>query len=160
MSVSRSFDQLHVDSDLISRTLYTAFQNVRHAELLSDFEQVIRRAFETLRGSARNYLQISDLRQSREYFFLNTIGKVGVVRIVAQIFEWENGDRFCYNLCRPSLFIWRGIAPHQKQTDGDRPSDDDDINPGATARRFFRQFVRKLRSLDSFRRQFKCPGKN
>ena len=65
MGIIGCLDQLHVDSDLIGRTLYTAFQNVRDAELLSDFEQVIRRAFETLRGSARNYLQISDLRQSR-----------------------------------------------------------------------------------------------
>ncbi len=92
VSVSRSFDQLHINSHLIGRTLYAAFQNIRDAQLLGDLKQVIRRAFETLRGGARNYFQISNLRQPREDLLLNAIGKVSVVRIAAQVFEWKNRD--------------------------------------------------------------------
>src|SRR5207249_55284 len=124
---------------------------------LGDFEQVIWRGFETLRGSARNYLKISDLRESREDFLLNTIGKVGVVRIVAQVFEWKNRNRFCCNLCRPALSIALRIAPEEKQTYRDRARNNYDINPHAIALWFFWQFVCELRSLQALRRQLKRP---
>src|SRR6266852_1286671 len=72
---------------LISCLLHCAFENVRDAKLLRYFGKIGRSTFVTLRGSARDHLEVGDLRQSRENLFLNAIGKIGVVRIVTKIFE-------------------------------------------------------------------------
>src|SRR5437870_8994133 len=55
-----------------------------------------------------------------------------------------------------ALFCTR-VTPEKEQTNGDPAGYDDNINPRPTSRRFFRQFVRKLGSLQSFRRELKCP---
>src|SRR4029077_4051486 len=47
-------NQLHIDPDLVGRSLYTTLQNVGYPKLLRDLGEIARLTFIALRGSARN----------------------------------------------------------------------------------------------------------
>ena len=94
MRIGRGFDQLHIHAHLFALFLHAAFEDVRDAELPCDLRQIFRRAFEALRRGARDDFQIGDLRQPRQNFILHAFGKVSVLRIVAEIFERQDRDRF------------------------------------------------------------------
>src|SRR6266516_5488864 len=95
------------------------------------------------------------LREAVDDAFGNTVREVIGVWITVLIVERQHRDRFRGQLS--GLFRTR-VTPEEKQTYRDCPGYDNDINPRVTTRRFFRQLARKLRSLQSFRRQLKCPG--
>ena len=65
MCVGLCVDQLDIDAHLIAGFLDTAFDNVRHSNLLRDRGEIARFALILLRRSPRNHFQIRDLRQSR-----------------------------------------------------------------------------------------------
>ena len=94
MRVIQRIDQLHADPYLLIRFLDASFENVRDAQLLRDFLEIRRRALVTLRRGPRNDLQVRDLRQPGEDFFLDTIGEIGVRLVFAQVFERQDRDRF------------------------------------------------------------------
>ena len=83
MGIVRCFDQLHVHAHRVSALLHASFQDVGHPQSFADIGQVLRRAFVMLRRCARDNLQISNLRQTRENFVLDAIGKVGVFFVAA-----------------------------------------------------------------------------
>jgi hypothetical protein len=62
MQIVDCVDQLHVHPHRVGVLLHASFQDVGHAQLLGDLRRDLRRAFVMLRGSARDYLQIGDLR--------------------------------------------------------------------------------------------------
>src|SRR5437016_12071291 len=62
MGISGCFDQLHVHAHGVTALLHAAFQNVGNAKLLGDLPQILRRALIVLGRSARDDLQIGDLR--------------------------------------------------------------------------------------------------
>src|SRR5947209_6330707 len=100
-------------SDVCSSDL-TAFQNVRDAKLSRYLEKIARRAFETLRRRPRDHLQISDLGQARQNFFLNAIGKICVGRLATQIFERQYRDRFRWYRASPGSAGARAVVPNKK----------------------------------------------
>ena len=94
MRVGAGIDQLRVHPHFVGRALHTAFDNMRHAELLTDLAQIARRAALVLhhRGAA-DHLQVRDLRQVGQDFVLHAIGEEGVLRVAAQVFKWQHCDR-------------------------------------------------------------------
>ena len=94
MGIRRAADQLHGHAHLFARFLHASFEHVFHPELLRDFRQVFRRTLVSLGRGARDHLQIGDLGQSRQDFILDAVGKIGVLRILASILEWQDGNRF------------------------------------------------------------------
>ena len=92
MLISRGADQLDVDVNRVRDLLHTAFQQIGYAQLIANFTQIIRCAFVFPGRSARNDFQRRDFRQAREDFILNTLGKVGIRFVVAQVFEGKHGN--------------------------------------------------------------------
>src|SRR4029453_16921261 len=118
MRIVRDVDELHVHPYLIGRALCAAFQNMRDAELSRDLEQIARRALESLRGSTRDHLQISNFGEARENLLLNALGKIGIGFVFAQIFERQHGDAFATDSrywCRRRLRSDRSFAPRVPQ---------------------------------------------
>ena len=93
MGVSDRIDQLHIDPHLVVRLLHTPFENVHHPELLRDLTQIGRHGLEPLGRSPRDHFQVGDLRQPRQNFILNAFRKKRISLFLAQIVEWEDGDR-------------------------------------------------------------------
>ncbi len=87
-------DHLHIHVHGVGDFLHAAFDDIGDAELLTDFAQVVRRAFVLLGRGAGDDFEIGDLRKAGENFVLNPFGEVTVGFLVAEIFERQNGDRF------------------------------------------------------------------
>ncbi|MFZ3375601.1 MAG: hypothetical protein WA183_08610, partial [Chthoniobacterales bacterium] len=85
---------MNIDPHLIGCFLDATLKDVRYAKLLRDLSKIARFALILLRRSARNHFQIRDLSQARQNFVLHPFGKIGVVRIVAQVFQRKDGNRF------------------------------------------------------------------
>ena len=96
MRLVRRIDQLNTYAHLFRHSLHRSFQNMCHAELLTDLRYVFRRTLVTLRRCARDHLEVGNLGEPRQYFFLNSFGKISVVRIATQVFKWQNSDRFLW----------------------------------------------------------------
>ena len=93
MRVSARVDQLGVDAQMLAGTLDAAFEQMRDSELPADFVGVTRAArLVKIRRSAADYFEVSDFRQIRQNLLLDAGREVGVLRLGAKIFEWENGD--------------------------------------------------------------------
>src|SRR5687767_8938753 len=90
MLVRLRFDELDVDADAVADFLDAAFDDVRDSELPRDLRQLFRPGAISVRGSARNHLQVSDLGQAGNDFVLDAIGEIGVRLVFAEIFEWEH----------------------------------------------------------------------
>src|SRR6266487_658817 len=97
------------------------------------------------------------LREAVDDAFGNTVREVIGVWITVLIVKRQHRDRFCRQL---SALFRTCVTTEKKDAHRDRAGYDHDVNPCAITRCFFRQFVRKLRSLQSFRRQLKGPRKH
>ena len=89
-----SANQLDVHVHSVSDFLHTAFEKIRHAQLLADLTQVLGRALVFLSRSARDDLERGNLREPGQDFVLDTVGKVSIRSIVAEILERQDGDAF------------------------------------------------------------------
>ncbi len=87
-------DQLHVHAHAIADATDAAFQKRGHAERFANFAGVAR-AVAAIRHDrhARNHFQIADFRKIRQDIVLHSVGEIGVLLFVAQIFERQNCDR-------------------------------------------------------------------
>ncbi len=83
-------NQLDVHVHSISDFLHTAFEKMRHAQLLADLTQVLGRALVFLGGGARYDLKLGNLRKPGKDFVLDTIGKVSIRFIVAEVLERQD----------------------------------------------------------------------
>src|SRR5438132_9109297 len=98
MRIVTGINQLGVHTNAIGRALDTTFEQMNDAELLSDLAQVPRGSTLVLHDTrTADHLQVGDLRQVSEYFVLHTIGEIGVLLLVAEIFERQYGDAFFGN---------------------------------------------------------------
>ena len=86
-------DELDIHPHLVIRLLHATLQDVRHAKLLGDLREIVRRAFEMLRRRAGDHFQVGDLCQPRQNFVLDALGEVGVRLVLAQVLEGQDGDR-------------------------------------------------------------------
>src|SRR4030095_885261 len=85
---------MNISPRLIARFLDASLKDVRDAKLLCDFSEIAGFALITLRRSARNHFQITDLGEARQDFFLDPIGKISVIRIAAQILKGQDCNTF------------------------------------------------------------------
>ena len=100
MLVGGGTDQLDIDVHGIGDLLYAALKDVGRAQLFADVAQIIRRALIFLRRRARDYFEGSNLRQARQNFVLNTLGKISIRFVVAQIIERQNGNALARDINR------------------------------------------------------------
>ena len=111
MRVALGIDELDVDAHAVAGFAHTAFQDVGNSKLLRDLANVLGRVFETLRRRARDHFQIANAREAGEDFLLDTVGKISVRFIFAQIFKRQDGDRFAQNRrARLRFFLGRFIG--------------------------------------------------
>ena len=110
MGIIGCFNELHVHAHGIAALLHTSFQDVSDAKLRSDVAQILRHAFVMLRGRTRDHLQIGDLRQARQNFVLDTVGKVGIGFVVAPVFERKYGYTFFRHKSRRTAGLDYGSA--------------------------------------------------
>src|SRR5713101_7430906 len=94
MRVGMGVEQLNVYAHSVSSPLHTAFKHCGHAEFIRDCLQVSWRAFVFGCRFSRDDLQVADASEFGQDLILNAVGEVGVVRVTAQIVEWENRDAF------------------------------------------------------------------
>src|SRR5215471_5110847 len=67
------------------------------AELSRNLRQVFWRALVMLRRCARDHFQIRDLRQARQDFILNAVGKISIGLVFASIFKRKHRDALLGN---------------------------------------------------------------
>ena len=71
---------------------------MRHAKLLSDLAQVALEAgFVLHHRSAADHFQIGDLGKVSQDFILHAVSKEGVCFLLAEVFKWQDCDRFFSN---------------------------------------------------------------
>src|SRR4029077_9974830 len=160
MRVGQRINELHIDAYLIVRFLHAAFENVRHTELLRDLGKIIRRAFEMLCRCARNHFQVCDLGQAGKNFVLNSLCKISIAFFFTQAFKRKYCDRLCgqFGASRTGGSP-TGVTPDEKQTNGERGSNDHDKYPGILSRLpGRRREIDIFGALDSFRRELEGPG--
>ncbi len=95
MGLCPRLDQLRFDAQVVAFPLHAAFEEMGDPEFLADLARVARFAglVETGRGAA-DHFQVGDSGQIGENFFLHAGGEVGVVRVLTQVFERQDGDAF------------------------------------------------------------------
>src|SRR5215471_10028128 len=75
------------------------------AELSRNLRQVFWRALVMLRRCARDHFQIRDLRQARQDFILNAVGKISIGLVFAAVFKRKHRNALlgnCYGGKRSS----------------------------------------------------------
>src|SRR5947207_12521101 len=77
--------------------LHASFLDVSQVKLLCNFGKIARLTLILLRGRARDYFEISNLRQTSENFVLYAVGKVGIRFFLAQVFKGKHRDAFLRN---------------------------------------------------------------
>ena len=159
MRVGHRVDQLHIDAHLIVRFLHAAFEDMHDSELFRDLRQVVGRALEALRRGARDDFQVGYLGETCQDFLLHAFGEISVVGVATEIIERQHRDRFCRQFRLSSTGgISARVASEEKQSDGDRGSNDHDKNPNMLlwlSRRH--SGIDIFRALDSFRRELEGP---
>src|SRR5437762_1962345 len=98
MRVIACIDQLRINAHAIGCALHAALEHMRHSKLFADFAQIAFYAALIMHHArAADHLQVGDLRQVSEYFVLHTIGEIGVLLLVAEVFERQYRDAFLGN---------------------------------------------------------------
>ena len=93
--VGPSIDQLRVHPHFAARPLHTAFEDVGHAQLLTNFAQIARGRLAILHHTRpADHFEVGHPREIGQNLILHAIGEEGVVLVGTQIFEGKNGDRF------------------------------------------------------------------
>src|SRR5512132_2616767 len=94
MRVDARVEQLNVYPHFVSSLLHAAFEYSGHAEFASHCLQVFWRAFVFGWRFSRDNLQVADASELGQDLILNAVGEVSIVRVTAQIVEWEDRDAF------------------------------------------------------------------
>src|SRR5215471_471917 len=98
MGIGSRVNQLHIDPDLVSCFLHATLKNIRYAKLLCDLREIAGFALILLRGSARNYFQVSDASKARQDLLMHAIGKIGLIRVSAEILKRQNSDSIFHRM--------------------------------------------------------------
>ena len=94
VGIGAGIDELRVDAQMIAGALHAAFEEMRHAEFLSDLPQVTRFGLVLAGRGAADHFEIGDPGQVGKNFILHASREVGVFLVGAQVFEREDGDAF------------------------------------------------------------------
>ena len=85
------------DVQFAARSSDRPLQHVGHTQRIADLAHIVFTAILHDAGAA-DHLQVGDFRQLGQDVVLDAIGKERVLFLVAQIFEWQNGDASCWRL--------------------------------------------------------------
>ena len=94
MLVVRGIDELHVNPHAIAFPAHTSFQNGADVEGFADLARIMRLPAIRHDRGARDHFQVADLGQVRQEIVLDAVSEIGVLRVVAEIRERQDGDRF------------------------------------------------------------------
>ena len=94
MRIGARVDQLGVYMEPGSCLPDATLQYVRHPKRIADLARVVMVAISHHAG-ATDDLEISNFRQLRQKIVLDTVGKGGVLSVVAQVFKWQHRDSSC-----------------------------------------------------------------
>src|SRR6266576_1037672 len=87
-------DQLGIYMEPGSSLTYAAFQNMRYLKRIADLARVLFAAI-SYHACPADDLEIGDFRQLGQNVVLDTVGKEGVLSIVAQVFKWQHCNASC-----------------------------------------------------------------
>ena len=93
MSAGRRVDELCGDPDLGTRFAHASLDNVVHAEVFADFDNVDVLTFEGERGIAGDDEELRQLRQAGDDVLRNAVGEILLFRVAAHVHEGKHGDR-------------------------------------------------------------------
>ena len=115
MLVGGGTDQLHIHVHGVGDFLHAAFDDIGDAELLTDFAQVVRRAFVLLSRGSGDHLQVGNLREASEDFVLNPFGEIGVALSSLRFSNGNTAIDFCGTIeavaasVRATLAVFRAV---------------------------------------------------
>ena len=94
VEIGAGVDQLGIDPHPVRLAPHGPFHHVGDAERFADLAQVPRPASVLAHGSAADHFQVRHLRQARKDVVLDAVGEIGVLLVVAEIFERQHRDAF------------------------------------------------------------------
>ena len=98
-------DQLGGDAHAVALLADRTFQNVRHAQCLTDIGEVLVSPLEVKRRGTTGDLQPIDLGQRVEDFLADAVGEVLLILLRAHVDEGEHGNRLLVRLCCDSRVL-------------------------------------------------------
>ena len=93
MRPGRRVDQLRGDAHSARCPAQAAFQHVAHAQLAAHLPHVHGSALVSKARVARDDEQPANARQCRDDVLHDAVGEVFLLRVTAQVHEWQDGDR-------------------------------------------------------------------
>src|SRR6266480_846082 len=151
-------NRLRINTKSIPGALHGTFNDISNAELLTDLAQIALHATLVLtRTGVANDFQLRDLSKVGENLILHTIGEESIRFILAKILKRQDSDRFCPNFICAVLLCGCCETSEKEQADRQKRSDNRDVNPGAGFCARVNRGTDIFGSLDSFRRELKCP---
>src|SRR6266568_2551467 len=90
-------DQLRVETKMRAGSADAALQNMRYSQIISNLTEISFAAIFHHAGAADD-LEIGNPCQFGQNIVLHTIGKSGVLFLLAQIFKRQYGDSSCYRM--------------------------------------------------------------
>src|ERR1700720_1455551 len=124
MRIGAGIDQLGTDTNSASGALHRTFEDVSDPKRFADFTKVaLDEVFVLHHRSAADHFEIGHFRGISQYLVLNTVGKVGVLFVVAEIFKRKDSDAFSRNwagCCCKYFTGRRAMAEIDRETDRER----------------------------------------
>src|SRR5260370_14112978 len=93
MNGGLSLDKLGIDSQPLAGLAYATCEHVPHAQLAADPLHVHCLSLVSEAGIAGDNEQPFDAREACDDVLYNPVGKVLLLRIAAQVLEWQHSDR-------------------------------------------------------------------
>ena len=104
-----------MQADAIAFATNATFQNIGNPERLPNLSQIVHRVPAiTHYAGATDHAQLFDPGQTGQDIVLDAIGKISVLLIVAEIFEWKNRNPFCVHRLRFHRTPQQSIAQEKK----------------------------------------------
>ena len=94
MRIGARIDQLRVDAHAITRASHRSLENMCDAKCSPNLAQIARARSILPNGSATDDFKIGNFGQVRQNIVLHTVGKVGVLLVITEIFKRKHSDAF------------------------------------------------------------------
>src|SRR6266581_116569 len=93
MACGRGIDQLGGDTNAVPAATHAPFKHIAHAEVTRDLSNVNRTPFVSETGVASDYEQVPGTGQGRGDLFHHAVGEVVLLRVAADVGEWQHSNR-------------------------------------------------------------------
>src|SRR4029077_11294878 len=129
--------QFAYDPHPIALLAHRAIQKGAHTQLFTNRSRFFFSVFEPERRATTNNFESAYLSQRRNQFFRQSIRKIFVLWITAFVNQRQHCDRFLRarrrHLADSRRPVPNSIPANKEQTDRERCTDEDNINPSAAA---------------------------